>query len=160
LSPDGGDKQLEKVHPASMQPHLLDTPVKDICNVDVLRLLRELEMVAPVSVEAFGTLTLWNFLVQCVYPDGIAGKRVPIDARHLLSDAYLNCPVRILDDNDLFALCEQIAKRSGDSLEFHMGKKLAAFLNAKLPKFATSNKNSSGFSRADRIIAMRRRNQM
>jgi hypothetical protein len=119
-----------------MSETFLNTRLSEISDPGILTLLKELESTGSASSAAMSKLPLTLFLQQALYPLGTLGKRKKIDARLFLDDALLNQTLRKLSTEEphVFALCEELARQKGESLEFHLGQKLATFLNRSLPK--------------------------
>ena len=136
----------------------LTTRLNDIRSRDVLALVTELEVACGISCTAFSEVAFWYFLTQCVYPKGHGTKREPIDAKFLPVDGLLSTPIRKLDGTDIFSLCEELARCNNTSLEFSLGKKLAGFLNASLPKFPPAKKQTVAQRRQD-VVRQRRANR-
>lgn len=133
--------------------------LSEIRSAEILSLVTELEVVCQVSSVPFLNMTLWHFLMQCVYPNGGSYKRQPIAAKFLPVDGFLGSTIRKLDGTDLFAMCEELARRNQTSLEFSLGQKLAGFLNASLPKLATPKRPSALSQRRESVVMRRRGNR-
>lgn len=137
----------------------LNTRLGEIGSGDVLTLITELEVACVVSSGSLINMTLWHFLVQCVYPTGTGQKRQPIAAKYLPEDGFLGTALRKLNGNDVFSLCEELAHRNHTSLEFSLGQKLAGFLNANIPKFPPSKKLTAAQQRRENLAMLRRNNR-
>jgi len=137
----------------------LDTQVGEIRSPEILTLITELETVSQVSSVPFINLSLWHFLVQCVYPHGSAEKRQPINMKYFPMNGFLGTSIGKLAGTDVFSLCEELARRNHTSLEFNHGRKLATFFNANLPKFPAPKKPTALQQRRYNVDMLRRANR-
>ena len=74
------------------------TRIDELSSGDIHELIRELEQACGIRAASFMALPLMHFLMQCLYPNGAASKRVPISTAHLPVAPLLD---RTIDGSEL-----------------------------------------------------------
>ncbi|MBL9186215.1 MAG: hypothetical protein JNK23_01925 [Opitutaceae bacterium] len=111
---------------------LIDTPVLQVSDPDLVALISELSEVTTVVPEA--SQTLFGFLVQCVYPAG-AGHRYKLEKDRLTFGLFLLRKVGSLQTSAIYSVCDELAKMKNQSAEVALTTALYVFLNRYLPDF-------------------------
>jgi hypothetical protein len=142
-----------------MATDFLNSPLAEITSPDLLELVEELETVSHLSSAGFASLSLWNFLTFCVYPQGVSAGRVPLDCRHLPMTGFLGTRVIKLKNTDVYAMCVEFAHTSNTSLEFSYDTKLPTFLNRHIPRHPKPRAATPRQQQLARIRVLRRCNR-
>lgn len=114
------------------EQRLIDTPVLQISDPDLLQLISELTEVTTVCPEA--PQNLYGFLVQCLYPAG-SGCRYKLDQHRLTAGGFLLKKVGKLQHSEIFRMCDELAHKQSQTGEVALNMHLYVFLNKYLPDF-------------------------
>jgi len=117
---------------AQRLPRLVDTPLPEIEDRDLLSLITEMENVTTVHPE--DTYLLFGYLSQCLYPAG-AGSRYEIEGGRIIPGGLLSRKISKLRDSLIYRVCDEIAQTHGLSAEAVENLSLRVFFNKYLPNF-------------------------
>lgn len=115
----------------------LDIYVGQIEDEKIKALLADLEFACGVRTADFAKMSLWSFLVQCIYPNGARGERREIDLSYLAHESILEARLSDLATSSVFSLCECVLRRRGYSTEFFHEETVVEILNHALPTFGS-----------------------
>jgi len=111
----------------------LQTKLGEINDAQILKLLSELETITRLETHACADWSLFNYLAQCIYPNG-GPKAVPVTKEELdehdpLNAFLLRKKVRNLAGSEIYVLCQETTKHFQQGIERFEGKSLYLFIN-------------------------------
>jgi hypothetical protein len=120
-----------------MEKRLIDTPVLQVTDPDLLELISELAEVTNVQPES--PQSLHSFLVQCLYPAG-SGHRYKIEKLRLNPTRTLMKKLEKLQGTQVYQVCDELARIENQTAEVGLNMHLYNFLNKYLPDFEKRRK--------------------
>jgi hypothetical protein len=117
-----------------MGSSLLQTPLAGIQDPSLLAFIRELEGACGVPLSRHGSLWLYHYVWQCVYPQGASEKRFPIHKDRIVPGGLLDSKIGKLAGTAVYQFCHDLAMSlQSQSAELVENMKLYVFLNRYLP---------------------------
>ena len=108
------------------------TKVGEIHSRDILTFIEELEAITGVPSSRFVEVPLQQFLMQCLYPDGLL--RVKLHKNNVIPGSFLSKTIHAIRDTDVYVLLHELMMTlHGQSAESNENRKVFALLNAALP---------------------------
>jgi len=116
---------------------ILDTPLDEIHDSDLLGLVSELYEVT--TVPPANNRSLFSFLSQCPYPAGY-GKRYKLERDRLTPGRLLLRKVGTFENTAIYKMCNELAQMQNQTAEIALNMNLYAFLNKYLPDYEAKPK--------------------
>lgn len=137
---------------------LLDVHLGQIEDEQMHSLLADLEEVCRVPRGDFESMSIWFYLIQCVYPRGREHDRQRIDGEFLPHESVLDSVLGEIAGSPVYELCDSLLRRKKSSAEFWHEATVADVLNDAIPSYARPASAEADAADAD-VIRQRRLNR-